>query len=107
MSRRSRNSGEINGVDHGDLDKLKSEILSELRKEIQKAKAEIIEGELTVVSIAFLIATISLCLLPLPSHSFRAQSSMKFGAHFSLYISSAILNCNYLNLEQRKEMHVH
>ena len=46
LSLRSRNSGEINGVDHGDLDKLKNEILSELRKEIQKAKAEIIEGEL-------------------------------------------------------------
>lgn len=44
----------INGVDHIDVDRLKQEILSEIRKEMNKMKLDIIEGKRwTVGSLVF------------------------------------------------------
>lgn len=46
LTNRTRNSTEVNGtMDHIDLEKFKNEILAEVRKEIQKMKTEIIDGE--------------------------------------------------------------
>lgn len=39
----------MNGLEQADVERLKQEILSEIRKEVQKMKIDIIEGKLTPV----------------------------------------------------------
>ncbi|RWS16293.1 Enabled-like protein, partial [Dinothrombium tinctorium] len=41
----SLDSGAVNGIEHIDVERLKQEILSEIRKEINKMKLDIIDGE--------------------------------------------------------------
>ena len=44
--RSGSDTNSINGIDHADVERLKQEILIEIRKEVQKMKLDIIDGEI-------------------------------------------------------------